>query len=139
MAEPLVGILMESESDLEVMKQAAQVLEAFGVPHEMRICSAHRMPEETFEYAKSARGRGLRLRFHSISSSACRSTTRWLVCSGKGARRRFMGKMVPMQKVEIVIEALELPKVLAAIRTGGGLGLYGDSPRDGQRRARGER
>jgi phosphoribosylaminoimidazole carboxylase PurE protein len=59
--ESLVGILMGSESDLEAMKQAAQVLEAFGVPHETRICSAHRMPEETFEYARSARHRGLQV------------------------------------------------------------------------------
>ena len=61
MPEPVVGILMGSESDLEVMKRAAQVLEAFGVPHEMRISSAHRMPEETFAYARSARERGLKV------------------------------------------------------------------------------
>jgi 5-(carboxyamino)imidazole ribonucleotide mutase len=58
-SEPVVGILMGSESDLDVMAQAAQVLEAFGITHEMRISSAHRMPEETLEYARSARHRGL--------------------------------------------------------------------------------
>ncbi len=61
MRKAVVGILMGSESDLETMKQAAEVLEAFGVPYEMRICSAHRMPDDTLEYAKSARRRGLRL------------------------------------------------------------------------------
>lgn len=61
MAQPVVGILMGSDSDLGTMKQAAEVLEAFGVPYEMRISSAHRMPAETLEYAKSARRRGLRL------------------------------------------------------------------------------
>jgi phosphoribosylaminoimidazole carboxylase PurE protein len=61
MSEPLVAILMGSETDLEVMKQAAEVLAAFGVPHELRISSAHRMPDETFQYARSARERGLRV------------------------------------------------------------------------------
>ncbi len=61
MSEPIVAILMGSESDLEVMKQAAEVLAAFDVPHELRINSAHRMPEETFQYARSARERGLRV------------------------------------------------------------------------------
>lgn len=61
MAEPVVGILVGSESDLGAMKQAAEVLEAFGVPYEMRISSAHRMPDQTLEYAKNARRRGLRV------------------------------------------------------------------------------
>lgn len=56
-----MAILMGSENDLEVMKQAAEVLAAFDVPHELRISSAHRMPEETFQYARSARQRGLRV------------------------------------------------------------------------------
>lgn len=61
MSEPIVAILMGSESDLAVMKQAAEVLAAFDIPHELRISSAHRMPEETFQYARSARSRGLRV------------------------------------------------------------------------------
>jgi len=57
--EPLVGILMGSESDLPVMKKAAAVLQEMGVPYEMDISSAHRLPDKTAEYAKSARGRGI--------------------------------------------------------------------------------
>jgi 5-(carboxyamino)imidazole ribonucleotide mutase len=59
MKKPLVGILVGSESDLSVMEQAAQVLKEFGVPYEMRVSSAHRLPEETAKYAKRARERGI--------------------------------------------------------------------------------
>lgn len=57
---PLVGVVMGSSSDWEVMKQAVAMLEEFGVPHEARVVSAHRMPDEMFDYATSARARGLR-------------------------------------------------------------------------------
>jgi 5-(carboxyamino)imidazole ribonucleotide mutase len=57
--KPLVGILMGSESDLPVMEQAAEVLKEFRVQYEVRISSAHRLPEQTAEYAKSARERGI--------------------------------------------------------------------------------
>ncbi len=57
--EPLVGILMGSDSDLPVMKKAAAVLIEMGVPYEMDISSAHRLPDKTAEYAKSARERGI--------------------------------------------------------------------------------
>lgn len=57
--KPLVGILMGSDSDLPVMKKAGEVLEEMGVPYEMDISSAHRLPDKTAEYAKTARVRGL--------------------------------------------------------------------------------
>lgn len=57
--KPLVGILMGSDSDLPVMKKAAAVLDEMGVPFEMDISSAHRLPDKTAEYARTARGRGL--------------------------------------------------------------------------------
>ncbi len=57
--KPLVGILMGSESDLPVMRKAVAVLTEMGVPCEMDISSAHRLPEKTAEYAKTARERGL--------------------------------------------------------------------------------
>lgn len=57
--QPLVGILMGSDSDLPVMEKAAAVLRGMGVPFEMDISSAHRLPDKTAEYAKSARERGL--------------------------------------------------------------------------------
>jgi len=59
MKKPLVGILMGSESDLPVMEQAAQILKEFGIAYEMRISSAHRLPEQTARYAKAARKRGI--------------------------------------------------------------------------------
>ncbi|SDH02249.1 5-(carboxyamino)imidazole ribonucleotide mutase [Fervidobacterium changbaicum] len=57
--KPLVGIIMGSDSDLAIMKEAAQVLEEFGVPYEITIVSAHRTPERMFEYAKTAEERGI--------------------------------------------------------------------------------
>lgn len=58
---PLVGVIMGSKSDWETMKQAADVLTEFAVPHECRIVSAHRTPDLMCDYAKSAEGRGLRV------------------------------------------------------------------------------
>lgn len=58
-ATPIVGIIMGSNSDWPTMKAAAQVLEEFGVPFEARVVSAHRTPDLMFEYAESARARGL--------------------------------------------------------------------------------
>jgi 5-(carboxyamino)imidazole ribonucleotide mutase len=57
--KPLVGILMGSKSDWEVMKNAADTLGKFGVACESRVLSAHRTPKETAEYVTSAAGRGL--------------------------------------------------------------------------------
>jgi 5-(carboxyamino)imidazole ribonucleotide mutase len=57
--KPLVGVIMGSTSDWETLREAAAVLEEFGVPHECRVVSAHRTPEWMCEYAKTAEGRGL--------------------------------------------------------------------------------
>ncbi|WP_233154791.1 5-(carboxyamino)imidazole ribonucleotide mutase [Candidimonas nitroreducens] len=59
-ASPLVGVIMGSSSDWEVMQHAAAILEEFGVPHELRVVSAHRMPQQMAEYGSGAAGRGLR-------------------------------------------------------------------------------
>ncbi len=61
MNEPLVLIVMGSDSDLPVMEAGAKVLEEFGVPFEMRISSAHRSPERTAALAAEAAGRGIRV------------------------------------------------------------------------------
>jgi 5-(carboxyamino)imidazole ribonucleotide mutase len=58
---PLVGVIMGSDSDLETMQGAVDVLAEFGVPHEVRIISAHRTPDTMIEYARSAAERGLRV------------------------------------------------------------------------------
>ena len=59
-AGPLVGVLMGSSSDWETMRHAVEILQQFGVAHEARVVSAHRMPDELFAYAEQAAGRGLR-------------------------------------------------------------------------------
>ena len=59
MKKPLVGILMGSESDLPVMEKTADVLKEMGVSYEIDIRSAHRLPEKTVDYARTARERGI--------------------------------------------------------------------------------
>src|SRR5437868_14841036 len=61
MARPSVGIIMEGKSDLETMRQAAEILSDFNVSHELKIVSAHRTPELMFDYARTARQRGLKV------------------------------------------------------------------------------
>src|SRR5262245_24424705 len=58
---PRVGIIMGSDSDLEVMEEAAKVCEEFGVGYEMHVLSAHRSPDETAQYAKQAHEKGLQV------------------------------------------------------------------------------
>jgi 5-(carboxyamino)imidazole ribonucleotide mutase len=58
-AQPKVGVLMGSASDWPTLQHAAAILAEFGVAHECKVVSAHRMPDEMFEYAQAARGRGL--------------------------------------------------------------------------------
>ncbi|MYN43683.1 5-(carboxyamino)imidazole ribonucleotide mutase [Pseudoduganella sp. FT93W] len=57
---PLVGVIMGSNSDWEVMQHAVAILKQFGVPFEAQVISAHRMPDQMFTYAENARSRGLR-------------------------------------------------------------------------------
>ncbi|MDQ9170000.1 5-(carboxyamino)imidazole ribonucleotide mutase [Oxalobacteraceae bacterium R-40] len=59
-AAPLVGVVMGSSSDWEVMQHAVAMLKEFGIPHEANVVSAHRMPDEMFAYAEAAQKRGLR-------------------------------------------------------------------------------
>ena len=59
-APVLVGIVMGSSSDWEVMQHAVNMLKDFGVPYEAQVVSAHRMPDDMFAYAETARARGLR-------------------------------------------------------------------------------
>ena len=61
MAQPLVGIIMGSSSDWETMRHAAETLDKLGVEHEVKVVSAHRTPKRLYEYASSAKGRGLKL------------------------------------------------------------------------------
>ena len=58
-ANPLVGVVMGSSSDWDTMQHAVQILQHFGVAHDARVVSAHRMPDDLFAYAEAASGRGL--------------------------------------------------------------------------------
>ena len=60
-SQPIVGIVMGSDSDWSVMEAAAEVLEEFGIPYEADVVSAHRMPEDMIEYGKKAHSRGIRV------------------------------------------------------------------------------
>ena len=61
MQQPLVGIIMGSQSDWQTMRNAAETLTRLAVPHECRIVSAHRTPKRMADYAEAARGRGLKV------------------------------------------------------------------------------
>jgi 5-(carboxyamino)imidazole ribonucleotide mutase len=61
MSKPLIGIIMGSQSDLRIMKDAAEVLEELNVPYELTIVSAHRTPQRLMDYASAARTRGLKV------------------------------------------------------------------------------
>lgn len=61
MSLPLVGIVMGSDSDRSVMEEAGAILEQFGIPYEISICSAHRSPEKAASYARTASERGIRV------------------------------------------------------------------------------
>lgn len=58
--KPVVGVIMGSSSDWDVMQHAVAILKEFGIAHEAQVISAHRMPDQMFAYAESARSRGLR-------------------------------------------------------------------------------
>jgi 5-(carboxyamino)imidazole ribonucleotide mutase len=59
--KPQVAIVMGSDSDLEIMREAAKALEQFGIGYEMDVTSAHRSPQRTAEFARQAAGRGIRV------------------------------------------------------------------------------
>ena len=61
MADPIIGIIMGSQSDWDTMRHAADVLEALEIPFETRIVSAHRTPDRLYAYAREAKGRGLKV------------------------------------------------------------------------------
>lgn len=70
MSKPLVGIIMGSDSDLDVMGQAAKTLEEFGVASEVRVVSAHRTPTEMAKYAQGAAERGIKVVIAGAGGSA---------------------------------------------------------------------
>jgi 5-(carboxyamino)imidazole ribonucleotide mutase len=69
-AHPLVGVIIGSKSDWEIMRQAGEVLTRFGVDHECRVLSAHRTPKETVEYVSGAEGRGMEVMIAAAGGAA---------------------------------------------------------------------
>lgn len=67
---PIVGIIMGSNSDWDVMSKATEVLDDFGVSYEAKVVSAHRTPDEMFEYAETAQARGLKIIIAGAGGSA---------------------------------------------------------------------
>ncbi|ADR19696.1 5-(carboxyamino)imidazole ribonucleotide mutase [Calditerrivibrio nitroreducens] len=61
MSKPIVGILMGSDSDLPVIKKAADIFKEFNVPYEIKVLSAHRTPDETIKYTEEAKDRGIEI------------------------------------------------------------------------------
>jgi len=91
---PLVGVVMGSDSDWPTMQAAARILKDFGVPHEARVVSAHRTPDLMFEYATTARERGL-----------------WAIIAGAGGAAHLPGMLaaktvVPVLGVPVQSKAL---------------------------------
>jgi len=70
MSNPVIGIIMGSDSDLDIMGQASQTLEEFGVSYEVRVVSAHRTPNEMVKYAEEAEERGLQVIIAGAGGSA---------------------------------------------------------------------
>lgn len=70
MSKPVVGIIMGSQSDLRIMKSAAEILDELGVPFELTIVSAHRTPLRMVEYASNAKERGLKVIIAGAGGSA---------------------------------------------------------------------
>lgn len=68
--QPLVGVIMGSQSDWETLQHCSQTLESLGVPHEVRVLSAHRTPDQTIEYVASAASRGLEVMIAAAGGAA---------------------------------------------------------------------
>ena len=82
---PRVGIIMGSQSDWPTMREAAEVLRQLGIAHESRIVSAHRTPERLYDYARSAKSRGL-----------------WVIIAGAGGAAHLPGMVAAMTTLPVL-------------------------------------
>jgi 5-(carboxyamino)imidazole ribonucleotide mutase len=107
---PVVGVVMGSKSDWETMQHATETLSLLGVPHEVRVVSAHRTPDLLFEYAASAEARGLRV-----------------IIAGAGGAAHLPGMLaakthVPVMGVPVQSKALNgLDSLLSIVQMPGGV------------------
>lgn len=85
MTQPLVGIIMGSQSDWPTMREAADMLEALGIPYEKKIVSAHRTPDRLWDYGKTAADRGLQV-----------------IIAGAGGAAHLPGMMASKTRVPVV-------------------------------------
>jgi 5-(carboxyamino)imidazole ribonucleotide mutase len=110
---PVVGVIMGSQSDWATMKEAADILTALKVPHEVRIVSAHRTPKRLFDYAESAASRGLKV-----------------VVAGAGGAAHLPGMVasltrLPVMGVPIESKALSgLDSLLSIVQMPGGVPVH---------------
>ncbi len=107
---PIVAIIMGSDSDLEVMKAATLVMEQFNIPYEIKVVSAHRTPERMYEYAKAASDRGIEV-----------------IVAGAGGAAHLPGMVaaltnIPVIGVPVKLKALEgLDSLLSIVQMPGGV------------------
>ena len=105
-----VGIIMGSDSDLRIMKEATLIMEEYGIPYEIKVVSAHRTPERMFEYAKDAKGRGLEV-----------------IIAGAGGAAHLPGMVasltqLPVIGVPVKLKALEgIDSLLSIVQMPGGV------------------
>ena len=108
--KPIVGIIMGSQSDLVVMKAAAQIMKDMKVPFEIKVVSAHRTPDRMYEYAQKARDRGLEV-----------------IIAGAGGAAHLPGMVASMTTLPVIgvpvkLKALEgLDSLLSIVQMPGGI------------------
>ena len=101
MTNPIVGVVMGSSSDWDTMQHAVQILEQFGVPHEARVVSAHRMPDDMFAYAEAAAGCGLKAERNAPHPYHSRNATPPQVTSASSSGERVSKALPPKIPAQI--------------------------------------
>src|SRR3546814_13389101 len=113
---PQVGVIMGSQSDWPTMAHAVQILEQFGIAHEVRIVSAHRTPDRLVDYAKSAAGRGLRAIIAGAGGAAHLDRESVVWGTSVSVRVDLAGRRI-IQKKKNQIEKVQAPNESAPLIT----------------------
>jgi 5-(carboxyamino)imidazole ribonucleotide mutase len=104
---PLIGVVMGSSSDWDTMQHAVHILQQFGVAHEARVVSAHRMPDDMFAYAEAAEPRGLRA---IIAGAGGAAPARHAGGQDRGAGAGRAGGQRHLQGVDSLHSIVQMPK-----------------------------